>query len=95
MAPSTTPESSAAKRPARRYTARHASATMHTEDPAAIVRKLTELKLEHRDLDAAIAILPVGPGCDELQLTRMKKRKLRLKDMIAYLENKLIPDLDA
>ena len=68
---------------------------MLTEDPAAIVRKLTELKLEHRDLDAAIARLPSGPGCDELQLTRMKKRKLKLKDMIAYLDNKLIPDLDA
>ena len=65
------------------------------EDPAAIVRRLTELKIEHRDLDAAIARLPSGPGCDELQLTRLKKRKLRLKDMIAYLENKLIPDLDA
>lgn len=68
---------------------------MLTEDPAAIVRKLTELKIEHRDLDVAIARLPTGPGCDELQLTRLKKRKLRLKDMIAYLENKLIPDLDA
>jgi hypothetical protein len=68
---------------------------MFTEDPAAIVRKLTELKLEHRDLGAAIAQLPIGPGCDELQLTRLKKRKLRLKDMIAYLEDKLIPDLDA
>jgi hypothetical protein len=68
---------------------------MFTDDPATIVRRLTELKLEHRDLDAAIARLPTGPGCDELQLTRMKKRKLRLKDMIAYLEDKLIPDLDA
>jgi len=68
---------------------------MFPDDPAAIVRRLTELKIEHRDLDAAIARLPSGPGCDELQLTRLKKRKLRLKDMIAYLENKLIPDLDA
>lgn len=68
---------------------------MFPEDPAAIVRRLTELKIEHRDLDATIARLPSGPGCDELQLTRLKKRKLRLKDMIAYLENKLIPDLDA
>jgi len=67
---------------------------MFPDDPAAIVRRLTELKIEHRDLDAAIARLS-GPGCDELQLTRLKKRKLRLKDMIAYLENKLIPDLDA
>jgi hypothetical protein len=68
---------------------------MQTEDTAEIVRKLTELRIEHRDLDAAIARLPVGPGCDELLLTRMKKRKLRLKDMIGYLENQLIPDLDA
>ncbi|MEO7063182.1 MAG: DUF465 domain-containing protein [Dokdonella sp.] len=68
---------------------------MFNEDPSETVRKLTELKLEHRDLDVAIAALPVGPGCDELQLTRMKKRKLRLKDMIAYLEDKLIPDLGA
>jgi hypothetical protein len=68
---------------------------MFPEDPASIVRRLTELKLEHRDLDAAIARLPTGPGSDELQLSRMKKRKLRLKDMIAYLEDKLIPDLDA
>ncbi|MEO5621982.1 MAG: DUF465 domain-containing protein [Dokdonella sp.] len=68
---------------------------MKTEDPAEIVRKLTELRTEHRDLDAAIGRLPRGPGCDELLLTRMKKRKLRLKDMIAYMEDKLIPDLDA
>lgn len=68
---------------------------MLTDDPAAIVRRLAELKLEHRDLDVAIANMPRGLGCDELQLTRMKKRKLKLKDMIAYLENKLIPDLDA
>lgn len=68
---------------------------MFTDDPAAIVRRLAELRLEHRDLDVAIANMPRGHGCDELQLTRMKKRKLRLKDMISYLENKLIPDLDA
>ena len=68
---------------------------MINEDPAEIVRKLTELRIEHRDLDIAISRLPIGLGCDELLRTRMKKRKLRLKDMIAYLENKLIPDLDA
>ena len=68
---------------------------MFTDDPAAIVRRLAELRIEHRDLDTAIANMPRGAGCDELQLTRMKKRKLKLKDMIAYLENKLIPDLDA
>ncbi|HEY0180816.1 MAG TPA: DUF465 domain-containing protein [Dokdonella sp.] len=68
---------------------------MFPDDPASLVRRLAELRVEHRDLDAAIAALPRGPGCDELRLTRMKKRKLKLKDMIAYLENKLIPDLDA
>lgn len=68
---------------------------MFNDDPATIVRRLAELRIEHRDLDAAIANLPRGSGCDELQLTRLKKRKLKLKDMIEYLENKLIPDLDA
>lgn len=68
---------------------------MINEDPAETVRKLTELRIEHRDLDVAIARLPIGLGGDELLLKRMKKRKLRLKDMIGYLENKLIPDLDA
>lgn len=64
-------------------------------DPAMLVRRLTELREEHRDLDAAIARLVVAPGTDQLQLSRLKKRKLKLKDMIAYFENKLIPDLDA
>lgn len=68
---------------------------MYPEDPAEIARKLAELKVEHRDLDAAISRLALDRSCDELQLTRLKKRKLRLKDMIAYLEDKLIPDLDA
>ena len=64
-------------------------------DPVMLVRRLTELREEHRDLDVAIDKLAVDPACDQLQLSRMKKRKLRLKDMIAYFENKLIPDLDA
>ena len=68
---------------------------MSNDDPASIVRRLAELRIEHRDLDAAIASLPHGSSVDELQLTRLKKRKLKLKDMIEYLENKLIPDLDA
>lgn len=64
-------------------------------DPAELVRRLTELREEHRDLDAAIARLAGDSRCDQLQLSRLKKRKLKLKDMIAYFENKLIPDLDA
>ena len=68
-------------------------------DPAELARisqHLVELKQEHRDLDAAIARLAAdGPGHDDLAIKRLKKRKLRIKDMVAYLENQLIPDLDA
>ena len=68
---------------------------MQVQTPAAIMQLLTELRVEHRDLDAAIARLAGVTGRDELQLTRLKKRKLLLKDNIARLESKLIPDLDA
>jgi hypothetical protein len=65
------------------------------EEPGDIARQLVELRIEHRDLDNAIARLAGDAHCDELQLKRMKKRKLLLKDSIAKLESKLIPDLDA
>ena len=68
---------------------------MQVQDHAEIVHLLAELKLEHRDLDVAIEHLGSAIGRDELQLTRLKKRKLLLKDQIARLESKLIPDLDA
>ena len=65
-------------------------------DPAKIAAQLIELRMEHRDLDAAIAKLAEDPTCDDdLAIKRLKKRKLRIKDMVAYLENQLIPDLDA
>jgi len=63
--------------------------------PGDIARQLVELRIEHRDLDNAITRLVTDKGCDELQLRRMKKRKLLLKDAITKLESKLIPDLDA
>ncbi|HSM99787.1 MAG TPA: DUF465 domain-containing protein [Rudaea sp.] len=66
-----------------------------SEDSADISRQLVELRIEHRDLDAAIARMATDRQCDELQLKRLKKRKLILKDAIARLESKLIPDLDA
>ena len=66
-----------------------------SEDQGEIARQLIELRIEHRDLDGAIARIAGDAQCDELQLKRMKKRKLRLKDTIARLESKLIPDLDA
>ena len=66
-----------------------------TDNPAEIHRLLVDLRIEHRDLDNAIARLAHTAGTDELQLRRLKKRKLRLKDTIARLESQLIPDLDA
>lgn len=57
--------------------------------------RLTELRIEHRDLDAAISQLAHAPHIDQLQLRRLKKRKLLLKDTIARLESSLIPNLDA
>ena len=68
---------------------------MTEEDPARIAAQLVELRLEHRDLDDAIARLAQSIESDELAVKRLKKRKLRIKDMIAALESKLIPDLDA
>ncbi|PNU02546.1 YdcH family protein [Novosphingobium guangzhouense] len=58
-------------------------------------KRLEILKVEHRDLDAAIdALLNAGAG-DMLQVARLKKRKLRLKDQIAQIEDHLIPDIIA
>lgn len=68
---------------------------MTTDDPAKIAAQLVELRVEHRDLDEAIARLAAGVEADELAIKRLKKRKLRIKDMIAALESRLIPDLDA
>lgn len=65
------------------------------EDRQALRRRLKELRIEHRDLDDVIARLSDDPLVDEVQLRRLKKRKLLLKDTIARLESKLIPDLDA
>lgn len=64
-------------------------------DPAETARRLVELKLEHRDLDEAIARLQADIDADELATKRLKKRKLQLKDAISRLESQLIPDLDA
>lgn len=58
-------------------------------------RRLEQLRIEHRDLDAAIAALRDAVDPDELPIARLKKRKLRLKDEIAALEDALIPDIIA
>ena len=69
--------------------------SINRNDPGEIARLIADLKEEHRDLDEAITRLSEDPSVDQLRLTRMKKRKLKLKDWIAYLESQLIPDLDA
>lgn len=61
----------------------------------ALRARLEELRLEHRALDSAIDRLIHDAGMNQLELRRLKKRKLQLKDMIARLESRLIPDLHA
>lgn len=68
---------------------------MSTNELGEIAMLIADLREEHRDLDQAIVRLVEDPSVDQLRLTRLKKRKLKLKDWIAYLESKLIPDLDA
>ena len=57
-----------------------------------MARRVVDLRQQHRDLDEAIARLQADIQADELTLKRLKKRKLLLKDRIAWLENALIPD---
>jgi hypothetical protein len=65
------------------------------EDIEAIRRRIDELRVEHRDLDEIIERLSVDPAQDQLQLQRLKKRKLYLKDLIFYYEQMLVPDIPA
>ena len=58
-------------------------------------RRLAMLRTEHRDLDAAITALSAADSQDQLQIARLKKRKLRLKDQIAMIEDYLTPDIIA
>ncbi len=64
-------------------------------DEAVIAARLEELRIEHRDLDAAIAALRDGASTDQMLMARLKKRKLRLRDEIVLLEDQLIPDIIA
>jgi hypothetical protein len=64
-------------------------------DETEIQRRLELLRTEHRDLDAAIGALAGTSGSDQLQIARLKKRKLKLRDEIALLEDQLIPDIIA
>ena len=64
-------------------------------DRDALEAKLIELKTEHRDLDHVIARLSKQAPFDQLQMQRLKKRKLQLKDVIIRLETQMVPDIIA
>lgn len=68
---------------------------MTTPIPELTQRRIIELEVEHRDLDTVIDALILGGLPDELQLRRLKKRKLQLKDHITLLKIQLVPDVPA
>ena len=68
---------------------------MGSSDDRNLRLKLAQLRQEHRDLDDAIIALETAAQRDQLRLTRLKKRKLGLKDEIARLEDQLLPDIIA
>ena len=70
-------------------------AALTEEEKAQIRERLHALEVEHHDLDDVIDRLVIEPGQDRLQLQRLKKRKLMLKDQISRLRTRLIPDIIA
>jgi hypothetical protein len=64
-------------------------------DVESLKEKLTALKIEHRDLDDVIARIVERAPFDQIQLQRLKKRKLLLKDQISKIESELLPDIIA
>lgn len=68
---------------------------MTDEDEGELAAELAKLHQEHRDLDAAIDALQHSPAPDLLRLQRLKKRKLALRDRIAFIEDQITPDIIA
>jgi hypothetical protein len=68
---------------------------MTEEDEVELKAQLERLRQEHRDLDAAIEALKTVPGADVIQVQRLKKRKLVLRDRITFIEDQLTPDIIA
>lgn len=60
-----------------------------------LTKRLEILRIEHRDLDAAILALTEAGSTDQLQIARLKKRKLRLRDQMSHIEDTLLPDIIA
>jgi hypothetical protein len=90
--------------PARHFLVRRAcarsqsglqAAAMTKDEERELREQLARLLQEHRDLDAAITALQDAPGSDLLQVQRLKKRKLSLKDRISFIEDQLTPDIIA
>ncbi len=68
---------------------------IHTVEVESLKVRINQLQMEHRDLDDVISRLSQSPAQDQIQLQRLKKRKLLLKDQIAMLERQLEPDIPA
>jgi hypothetical protein len=68
---------------------------MTEEEECALTVKLAQLRQEHRDLDAAIDAMVAAAPADQIQLTRLKKRKLQLRDQISKIEDSFLPDIIA
>jgi hypothetical protein len=68
---------------------------MTNEEERELRAQLARLQQEHRDLDAAIAALQESPSADRIQLQRLKKVKLQLRDRITFIEDQLTPDIIA
>jgi hypothetical protein len=68
---------------------------MTKEEERELREQLARLQQEHRDLDVAIAALQESLGVDVIQVQRLKKRKLQLRDRITYIEDQLTPDIIA
>lgn len=77
------------------HEALRAAAAMKREDESELRAQLAQLRQEHRDLDVAIEALHNSPGSDLLQVQRLKKRKLHLRDRIIQVEDQLTPDIIA
>ena len=79
----------------RKRSVRDVAAHMNDEEEHQLREQLARLQQEHRDLDAAIYALQHAPGSEEIQVQRLKKRKLVLRDRITFIEDQLTPDIIA
>jgi hypothetical protein len=83
------------ERPSGNQAQASSAVAMTDEEERALREQLARLLQEHRDLDAAIEALVISPGSDVIQVQRLKKRKLVLRDKIRRIEDQLTPDIIA